>query len=156
MDLDKALYAPERHRPNSRMPRSATPAILAVVVAPRRREQPEQLPKIPTDTRHPRNALTTVWRLKADSGASPLARSWRCSVDKGVSGGEGHLVKRRWRAETTHAPSFNVSHMEARHPLEARRYYLISSSASYPTKTSNICTKLNPKQQKNQEISLAQ
>ena len=42
-----------------------------------------------------------------------------------------------------------VSHMEARHPLEARRYYVIN-------KTSNACTKLNPKQQKNQKISLAQ
>ena len=46
--------------------------------------------------------------------------------------------------------------MEARHPLEARRYYVINSSTSYPTKTSNICTKLNPKQQKNQKSSLAQ
>ena len=39
---------------------SATLALLAKVAAPQQKERPEQLPEIPANARHLRNALTTV------------------------------------------------------------------------------------------------
>ena len=47
----------------------------------------------------------------------------------------------------------NLRHMEARYPLEARRYYVINSPTSYPTKTPNICTNSTQATEKPEELT---